>query len=296
MNAKIDLPDFPIDGGCQCGAVRYTLKAPPVVFYICHCTECQTQASSGFGESMRVRKADLEISGVLHQYERPSPSGGVIGDFCPKCGTRLFHGRRAYKDTHNIKAGTLDDTSWLRPAGHIWTQSKQPWVRIGPEELAYAQQPDDGYAALIARWNEMIAAAEPHKAPDKVPGLRRQYHFRPSTNGYYAWDVHRLIALSRDLPRLSLDPETIAELGESYWFGGDNASPTGRDLLVHMRLMNEVDFDHPIILCAEGRVMDGMHRVMKAVLDGRKTIPAVRFETTPAPDHVDVQPDDLSYD
>ena len=71
MNETIALPAFPITGGCQCGAVRYTLRAPPVVFYICHCSECQTQSSSGFGESMRVRKADLEISGELHQYERP---------------------------------------------------------------------------------------------------------------------------------------------------------------------------------------------------------------------------------
>ncbi len=296
MNAKIDLPEFPIQGGCQCGAVRYTLRAPPVVFYICHCSECQTQSSSGFGESMRVRKADLEISGALHQYERPSASGGVVGEFCPNCGTRLFHGRGAYKDTLNIKAGTLDDTSWLRPAGHIWTQSKQPWVKIGANELAYARQPEDGYAALTARWNEMMSPKGPATAPARVAGLRRQYHFRPSARGYYAWDVHRLITLSKNLPRQAVAPETIAELGESYWFSGDNANPSGRDLLEHIRLMNEVDFDHPIILCAEGRLMDGMHRVMKAVLEGRQSIAAVRFETTPEPDYVDVQADELSYD
>jgi len=290
MRAKIDLPDFPINGGCQCGAVRYTLKAPPVVFYICHCTECQTQSSSAFGESMRVRKADLEITGAPGQYERVSPGGGVKGEFCPNCGTRLFHGRRDYKDTLNIKAGTLDDTSWLRPAGHIWTRSKQPWVKIDADELCCERQPEDGYAALIARWNEMIA-------PDTdASGLRKQYHFRPSANGYYAWDVHRLIALAKDLPVMSIDLEDIAELNESYWFGGDNANPTSMDLVLHMRLIEAADFEHPIILCADGRVMDGMHRVVKAVLENRNTIDAVRFAVTPEPDHVDVQADDLSYD
>jgi hypothetical protein len=29
-----------------------------------------------------------------------------------------------------IKAGTLDDKSWIKPNTHIWTQSAQPWVRI----------------------------------------------------------------------------------------------------------------------------------------------------------------------
>ena len=159
MKAKIDLPDFPIAGGCQCGAVRYALAAPPVVFYVCHCTECQKQSSSGFGESMRVRRADLSVTGELAQYRRASASGTVTGDFCPKCGTRLFHRRASYAGTLNIKAGTLDDTRWLKPAGHIWTQSRQPWVRIGADELSYARQPEDGFAALIARWNAMTGTA-----------------------------------------------------------------------------------------------------------------------------------------
>lgn len=160
MKAKIELPAFPIDGGCQCGAVRYTLHAPPVVFYICHCSECQKQSSSAFGESLRVRRADLTVSGDLAESGRDSPGGGVVGQFCPKCGSRLFHARDTYAETLNIKAGTLDDTGWLRPAGHIWTQSRQNWVVIGPEELSYARQPEDGDAALIARWNEMTASDE----------------------------------------------------------------------------------------------------------------------------------------
>lgn len=165
MTEKITLPSFPIHGGCQCGAVRYTLHAPPVVFYICHCTECQKQSSSGFGESFRVRRSDLTIEGNLAQYERASAGGGVVGDFCPECGTRLFHHRGKYAETLNIKAGTLDDTRWLKPAGHIWTKSKQPWVNIDENELAYERQPDDKDAALIARWNQMIAPVQYKQAP-----------------------------------------------------------------------------------------------------------------------------------
>lgn len=52
----------------------------------------------------------------------------------------------------------------------------------------------------------------------------------------------------------------------------------------------------PIILAADGRVMDGMHRVARALMDGRATVDAVRFAKTPPPDLRNVQPEDLSYD
>jgi len=46
---------------------------------------------------------------------------------------------------------------------------------------------------------------------------------------------------------------------------------------------------------SDGRVMDGMHRVCKALLEGRETIAALQFELDPEPDFRDVQPDDLPY-
>lgn len=158
MTEKLELPPLPLTGGCQCGAIRYTLRGAPVVFYICHCTECQKQSASAFGESFRVRQDDLEVDGAVATFTRIGTSGNELAcDFCPDCGTRLFHRRAKYSETMNIKAGTLDDTSWLRPAGHIWVRSKQPWVKIGANELTYERQPEDGDAALTARWEAMLA-------------------------------------------------------------------------------------------------------------------------------------------
>ena len=62
------------------------------------------------------------------------------------------------------------------------------------------------------------------------------------------------------------------------------------------KLIEQADLDHPIILSADGRVMDGMHRICKAWMCGNKTIKAVQFETDPTPDHVDKHLDDLPYD
>jgi hypothetical protein len=42
-------------------------------------------------------------------------------------------------------------------------------------------------------------------------------------------------------------------------------------------------------------MMDGMHRVMKALIEERTEIEAVRFETDPEPDTVGIHPRDLPY-
>ena len=155
---SVTMPSLPLTGGCQCGDVRYRIKAVPYVFYLCHCTECQRQTSSAFGESLRVRSEHLEVEGNLKTFRRMAESGAAReGHFCPACGVRIVHGT-AGSEMVNIKAGTLDDASWLVPAGHIWTRSKQRFIAIGVEELSYDQQPTDGYAAMAERWRGMLSS------------------------------------------------------------------------------------------------------------------------------------------
>lgn len=159
MAAMITLPEFPVHGGCQCGAVRYKLLAVPVVFYICHCTECQKQSASAFGESVRVRQDALDIAGHVETFTSPgNGKASAERDFCGTCGTRLFHRRAQYHEFLNIKGGTLDDKSWLIPAGHIWTRSRQKWVTIPDDALAYEEQPDN-YQRLTDRWRVMTGMA-----------------------------------------------------------------------------------------------------------------------------------------
>jgi hypothetical protein len=156
---NVTIPPLPITGGCQCGKVRYRIIGRPVVFYLCHCTECQRHTSSAFGESLRIVRANLETDGDMKCFTRLSDSGRQReGWFCPDCGVRIVHGT-AGSEQVNVKAGTLDDTSWLAPAGHIWTRSKQQFVAIGADEPAWPGQPEDGYAALIERWQAMIAGS-----------------------------------------------------------------------------------------------------------------------------------------
>jgi hypothetical protein len=125
--------------------------------------------------------------------------------------------------------------------------------------------------------------------------MRKQYHFWPSDRGLMAWDVDRLIELSRDLPRRRVKLDSISELDEVYWFDADEQLPTCRRVIQHLKLIDEADLSFPIILGADGRVMDGMHRVARALLEGLTTIEGVRFETEPEPDFIGRQAGELPY-
>jgi hypothetical protein len=124
--------------------------------------------------------------------------------------------------------------------------------------------------------------------------VRKQYHFWPGEEGLDAWDVDRLISLSRDLPPEYVAIDAIDEVDTVYWFGEDSP-PTVRAVVEHVKLISEVDPAHPIILSAEGRVMDGMHRIARALLEGRATVVAVRFVRPIPPDYRNVRPADLPY-
>ena len=125
--------------------------------------------------------------------------------------------------------------------------------------------------------------------------MRKQYHFRPSPEGVLAWDVDRLVTLSADFPRISVPLAAIRELDEPFWFSGGANEATCRAITEHARLIEAVDLSFPIILSSDNRVMDGMHRVAKALLLGRATIEAVRFTNDPAPDFVGKESDELPY-
>ena len=125
--------------------------------------------------------------------------------------------------------------------------------------------------------------------------MRKQYHFWPSDKGLMAWDVEKLIDHSKQLPRTAVALNSIRELDEVYWFDDAKERPTCRKVLEHMALINDVDLSYPIILASDGRVMDGMHRVAKAVLQGNEMIEAVRFEKDPEADYVGRRPEDLPY-
>lgn len=126
------LPEFPVEGGCSCGAVRYTLKASPLSVYNCHCKDCQRYSGAAWSMSMVVRAGDFEVAGDTVRYDRKADSGNVVGmNFCAACHGWLWNDPPA-GEIKVVRAGTLDDLDWGKPVGNIWTDSKPAWVEIDP--------------------------------------------------------------------------------------------------------------------------------------------------------------------
>ena len=85
------MPEADRQGGCLCGAVRYTLKSEPRAIAICHCTHCQKQSGSLFSFNLVMRQADYEQSGETAIYQDGGDSGQpVYRHFCRNCGSPLL--------------------------------------------------------------------------------------------------------------------------------------------------------------------------------------------------------------
>jgi hypothetical protein len=139
------LPRFPVEGGCQCGAVRYQLTASPLGVYNCHCKDCQRTSGATHTIPVIVNKTDVHLAGgPTHTFDKSADSGRVVRMHgCVKCGTKVYNEPLSAPHMLVMKAGTLDDMSWARPIGNIWTASKAPWVEIDPALVNFPGQPPD---------------------------------------------------------------------------------------------------------------------------------------------------------
>ena len=104
------------------------------------------------------------------------------------------------------------------------------------------------------------------------------------TDGNQVWKVTSLIYYVKkqklevfDLPLCGIN------LATRVWESGDLKI---KDFAKHWKRAAETDLDYPVILDDDGFIMDGWHRVAKALFLGLSTIKAVRFDETPACDYI----------
>lgn len=146
-------PALPMTGGCPCGAIRYRVTAFPLLLYTCNCTDCQKASGSAFALNMPVRAKHFHIlQGAPKAWRHTSPSGvAVISWFCGDCGGRLYGDRAGRAEIVNLRAGTLDDTTWLVPVAHMFTRSAQPWVLAAAGAECHQCGPSD-FSVLTLAW------------------------------------------------------------------------------------------------------------------------------------------------
>ena len=136
---------LPQTGGCQCGKLRYEISEAPLLVLTCHCTDCQAMTSSAFSMGVIVKEAAFRLTaGVPRLIPRIADSGRALNRWvCPECASWISGHPRPEAATRNVRGGTFDDTSWLRPTVHLWTRSKQPWVVLPEGDQKFETQPAD---------------------------------------------------------------------------------------------------------------------------------------------------------
>jgi hypothetical protein len=165
---SVTRPTLPLTGGCSCGAIRYEIASFPLLLYTCNCTNCQTASGSAFALNMPVLARDFHVlRGEPKAWRHLSPRGvQVTSRFCGDCGARLYGERAGRAEIINLRAGTLDDTTWLVPAAHMFMKSAQPWVQPWVLPAADAEchqtQPAD-FGASMSAWRAMWPEFFPEK-------------------------------------------------------------------------------------------------------------------------------------
>ena len=96
----------------------------------------------------------------------------------------------------------------------------------------------------------------------------------------YEYDIGNLITSVRDLEPFDLP---IKGLNIDYHSPCENSV---RSFSTHMVACLQADLDYPIILSPTGIIMDGRHRLVKALILGKETIKAVQLEEWPSGTYV----------
>lgn len=122
-----------MEGGCTCRTVRYRMKSKPLFVHCCHCRWCQRETGASFALNAMIEADRVELlSGAPEITLTPSNSGkGQKIWRCPVCRVAVWSNYAGAGDkVRFMRVGTLDDPDLLPPDIHIFTASKQPWVKL----------------------------------------------------------------------------------------------------------------------------------------------------------------------
>jgi hypothetical protein len=140
-----------VPGRCRCQRVTFVLREEPFAFYLCHCTDCQAESGSAFGQSMHIRRDAVDgVEGeVLEHTSENSDGRRFVMTFCENCRTMLFGYSEEFPQVLGLNAGSLEAAAGFTPYGNMWTSSARPWVKFAPGPR-FERDPEDPLAMIHA--------------------------------------------------------------------------------------------------------------------------------------------------
>ena len=154
-----------MDGGCECGRVRYRVEGPPIFVNCCHCRQCQKLSGSAFAINAMIERERVTVT---------AGSEGLQGEGgqarCPDCGVLLWATHRFFgDDILFLRVGTLDEGERLLPDAHFFVRSKHEWVTVPEGVRVFETLPQKGDPPLFSA--EAAARVEAARvAPQASPG------------------------------------------------------------------------------------------------------------------------------
>ncbi len=115
--------------------------------------------------------------------------------------------------------------------------------------------------------------------------MKEERHTRIVNGERHLWWTRKLWEATADLPVFDVAIDDIPETDINCWFSAKKP-PTLRELAPHVERINAADLDYPVILLPDGGLMDGGHRIIKALCSGLSHVKAVKFDSAPPPDLV----------
>jgi hypothetical protein len=118
-----------IQGGCMCGAVRWSATTNPANSMVCHCQSCRRSAASPVVAWVTFARAEFRFTrGTPAAYES-SPK--VKRRFCATCGSPLAYEHLDTPDFVDVTTCSMDAPWAFPPTHHSWLSDDIGWVKFG---------------------------------------------------------------------------------------------------------------------------------------------------------------------
>ena len=131
-------------GGCLCKKITYTFdRAHVISAHHCHCTDCQKSTGSGKATILLIPNESLQINGELKYYTVTGSAGSNISrGFCAECGSPLISFVKENPDIKFIKAGSIDDSTWISADSNFWSSTAKSWSPVDETIHTFTHNPD----------------------------------------------------------------------------------------------------------------------------------------------------------
>ena len=131
------------EGGCLCGRIRYEFDRNLVLSAAhCDCTDCQKATGSGKATIIFLPTDALNVNGEYKTYTVVGAEGShVTRGFCSDCGCPIISYTEEVPETRFIKAGSLDDPSWVVARSSFWSGSAHAWSPVDIQLSSFAGNP-----------------------------------------------------------------------------------------------------------------------------------------------------------